>query len=150
MQTYEIDTDLSDQRRSYLKTLLTFTALFGVLLFPFGASEPLDFKLAWGVLFVGLFISDQLRRRKWTRPAEWAYLLTLLVTFSFTFANYGPTITNFVLMLAPVALALLLIEAKSIAYLAGLTIAIMFGIIALQTNAIQAFSVIFFPALLCG
>src|SRR5689334_21265578 len=102
MQTYEINNDLSDQRRNYLKTLLIISAMVGAVLFPFAASEPSDHKLVWVVLFVGLFISDQLRRHKRTRAAEWGYLLTLLATFSLAFANYGPTTSGFILMLAPV------------------------------------------------
>src|SRR5689334_4614682 len=140
MLTYEINNDLSDQRRSYLKILLIISVIVGALLFPFAAAEPSDHKLVWVVLFGGLFISDQLRRRKRTRAAEWGFLLTLLAAFSVSFANFGPTTSGFILMLAPVALALLLIEAKSIAYLAGLTIAIMFGILALQSNVLQALS----------
>lgn len=140
MQDYDIQTDLTDQRRDYLKFVLLIT-LWGtvfidciranMMINPFQESE-------WPVWFglpLVLASSNELRRRGRIALGAWVYLLGVLAVLSVLLFEYGPGLDLYLAFLGIMVLAFLLVDRRSVPYLSALILGVMY-VLTVQHNGV--------------
>ncbi len=140
MQDYDIQTDLTDQRRDYLKFVLLIT-LWGtvfidciranMMINPFQESE-------WPVWFglpLVLASSNELRRRGRIALGAWVYLLGVLAVLSVLLFEYGPGLDLYLAFLGIMVVAFLLVDRRSVPYLSALILGVMY-VLTVQHNGV--------------
>jgi hypothetical protein len=131
MQDYDITADLSDQQQTNLSILLSATFLLGVLACAFRITLARDSELIpdlsiWLSLAVFLIVSNVLRRRKRPALASWVYVIALLVVFSQSLVQYGPSLQVYLLFLSVPVIAILLFDKDQVANIGALTMGLIF------------------------
>jgi signal transduction histidine kinase/ActR/RegA family two-component response regulator len=140
MQDYDIQTDLTDQRRDYLKFVLLITlwvAVFidciraNMMINPFRESEwPV-----WLGLPIVLASSNELRRRGRIALGSWVYLLGVLAILSVFLFEFGPGPDLYLGFLGIMVLAFLLVDRKAVPYLSALILGLMY-VLTVQHNGV--------------
>src|SRR5687767_11624057 len=98
-KTYNIESDLNDQRETYLKYLLTITLFIAIPLLSLALTIELPVFEPSLYALGTLLIAYLFRRRKHPQTAAWTYLLGLLATFSTLLMQSGPGLTVYMIML---------------------------------------------------
>src|SRR5688572_13369631 len=109
-KTYNIESDLNDQRETYLKYLLSITLFIAIPLLSLALTVELPVFYPSIYALVTLFVAYQFRRRNHPQAATWSYLLGLLATVSTVLVQSGPSMTVYVVMLLPLVVSVLLLE----------------------------------------
>src|SRR5258708_6525652 len=154
MQDYDITADFSDQQQNNLKILLGLTFLLGLIACGFrlnAAREELSFPDAnmWLSLVTFLLVANELRRRKRPTMASWVYLSGLLLVFSLSLLQYGPSLNVYLLFLAVPVMACLLLDKKHLSTVSTLAAGLMFGLTLIQVGLLPTLAWTAMPMAFC-